>query len=101
MPKKCLSDSDFDIATAITLRKFCKKSQKPGKTIAKTIGISESSFSRMLTGKYKCSLENVILLCKFLNITVSSFIQEIEEVNKDTAQLQEFKEYARLREKLK
>ena len=61
----------------IALKQYLDDKGLKQKFIAEKTGISEAALSSILMDKRKCSLDEYIKLCQFLNVPFMSFIKYI------------------------
>ena len=57
------------------LREYMKANKLRQREIARTIGMTESTLSMILTGQRKCSLDTYVQICTLLGVPIGEFIR--------------------------
>jgi len=70
------------------LRYFQQKTGTQGKEIAISLGVRESFISGILTGKKKCSVENLEKICAVMGISMQQFYAKEDDIKPLTSEEQ-------------
>lgn len=63
----------------VAFKQYLNENGIKQKFIAQKTDIREFTFSAIVTGKIKCSLENYVNICKALEVPLGTFIDDLDE----------------------